>query len=431
MTAAMPQDPAHADAPLRPAPRRLMPWPKARRKWLPDFASRLIFGQPLAPTAAEWAQVQQALYQGDPAMDQVVDWMFDAGPRHAKPLFDQALQHGIDSLADPPEALRTFFALIDTPPAWLDRQQREDGVKAAHLTGHVSFFVLRDMALMGGYAYFNSMNQTLASSGSLRKDTAQRLGETGKWLNDVTEPGGLERFGQGFITTIRVRLVHALVRRNLGNKPDWDASAWGLPINQIDMLATYLAFGPVALMGGRLFGIPFRKHQADAVMHLWRYIGWLMGLDEHWLAQTEGDGLRKLYHTFLTHGLPDERIRQLGQALREEPLTRYLPELADKPRRLALKRRFLYHQHLSNSALILLPIQRRQLGLPMLIMPWYPALSAPLRFIKLGWIQLRGGATLERYRQHARQQQQTLLVGYFGEKTPDIIRPDTSHPAHL
>ena len=86
---------------------------------------------------------------------------------------------------------------------------------------------------------------------------------------------------------------------------------------------------------------------------------------------------------------------------------------------------------MSNSSLILLPRQRRQLGLPLWILPWYPAVSAPLRFVKLGWLQLRGGEVQERYRQKARQQQIDLLKTYFGNAAPDIIQPGTSHPAHL
>lgn len=423
--------PSSTDLKARPAPLRLMPWASARRKLIPDMVAKPIFGQPLAPTEAEWQRVQDALWQGDPAMDNLVDWLFAAGPRHAKPLFEQALEQGIDSIDNPPGPLREFFALVDRDPPWLDRSMLDQGALASHLGGKVGFYVLRDMALMGGYAYFNSLNQTLASSGSLRKNTSLRLGETGKWLNDVTEIGGMDRFSAGFKTTLRVRLVHSLVRRNLLNKPGWEADKWGLPINQIDMLATYLAFGPVSLLGSRLMGVPVRRQQSKSFMHLWRYIGWLMGVDEYWLAETEGDGLRKLYHTFLTHRLPDDKIRQLGQALREEPRTRPLPELAGRPRLARLKRWFIYQQHLSNSALILGLRQRRQLGMPLIILPWYPAISAPFRFLTLNYYAWRGGKALEDYAQRMRQVQRDLLVGYFGQQKPDIIRPAAGHPAHV
>ncbi len=412
-------------------PARLLPAALARTQWLPDSLSKRIFGAPLAPTAEEWQCVEAALWQGDAAMDAVVDWMFADRPGQRKALFDQALKNGIESLENPPEALTTFFAHVDTPPPWLDRDLLEQGARDSRLSGQVGFYVLRDMALMGGYALFNSMNQTLAGSGALRKETGLRLGETAKWTIDVTEPQGMDRFGVGFITTIRVRMVHALVRRHLHQKPDWEAEKWGLPINQIDMLATYLAFGPVSILGARLMGVPYSAKDARGLMHLWRYIGWLMGVDEQWLAKTEGDGLRKLYHTFLTHRLPDEKVRLLGVSLRDEPLTRHFPEHQAQPLRLRWKRWFAYQKHISNSSLILGPVQRWRLGIPMLALPWYPAISAPVRLIFLGFLKWRGGDALETYLQKSRQQQKALMAAYFEGGEQDIIKPKEDHPAHL
>ncbi|HET8706698.1 MAG TPA: oxygenase MpaB family protein [Pseudomonadales bacterium] len=426
--------------PETPAPRKIparaLPYGFARYKWLPDVISKLIFGAPLAPTKAEWDRVLNALWEGDKEMDKVVDWMFENNPRQSKALFEQALMHGIDSLENPPEVLKSFFAHIDTPPAWLDRQLAEKGVQVSRLPGEVSYFVLRDFALMGGYALFNSMNQTLASTGALGKQTAQRLAETGKWVCDVTTEQGMERFGPGFITTIRVRMVHALVRRNLKLKKDWEWDKWGLPINQIDMLATYLAFGPVQLLGSRLFGVYYSKAESEAFMHLWRYIGWLLGMDEQWLAITEGDGLRKLYHTFMTHRLPDEKITSLGMALRDEPIsenpvTKNTEIWKTHPRLAKWLQRFYYHRHISNSALFLGPIQRARLGIPLFALPWYPALSFLPRFLKVTYYKLRGGKTLQAYLDRNRKMQYEGVLTFFGEQESDIIRPQRGHPAHL
>ena len=228
-----------------------------------------------------------------------------------------------------------------------------------------------------------------------------------------------------------MRLVHALIRRQLQSRPEWQAETWGVPINQIDMLATYLAFGPVTLTGSRLFGVPVCKKESAAVLHMWRYIGWLSGLEEQWLVETEGDGLRKLYHTFLTHRLPDEKIRLLGQSLMREPLQRHLPGLENKPLRARLKRWYLYQLHLSNSSLILGPVQRYRLGLPLLTLPWYPLLSAPLRFCTLSWYRWRGGTALAKLAQRQRVQQQDLLRSYFNGREIDIIRPTAEHPARV
>lgn len=412
-------------------PRRALPPRRSRLKWLPDVIARPLFGAPLAPSAEEWRAVESALRHGDEPMDRVVAWMFEAGPRQAKALFEQALTQGISRVENPPAPLRDFFAHIDTPPPWLDRALLDEGARAAQMSGFVSFYVLRDMALMGGYAYFNSFNQVLAATGALHKDVGLRLGETGKWLFDVTETNGLDRFGAGFITTIRVRMVHALVRRHLRTRDDWDDATWGLPINQIDMQATYLAFGPVTLMGVRLFGVPVMPRDSRAAMHMWRYIGWLSGLDERWLALTERDGLRKLYHTFLTHRFPDDKVRLMGSALRDQPLSQPLPEMAGRPLLTRIKRAYLYQKHISNSSLILGPVQRWRLGIPFYAVPWYAALTAPFRFAAITWQRLRGRDSLARYVQTQRDAQRRLLESYFGAREVSIIRPPAGHPAHL
>lgn len=394
---------------LLAAPQRVEPDHVVQRRWIPDFVARLIFGAPLAPSRAEWARMLAALHEGDPLMDELVAWMMEARERRA--LFERALLHGIDS--DSPPALRRFFAHVDRVPPWLDRDLLAQGAQAAQWVGMAGFYVLRDMALMGGYVYFNSMNQTLAATGALSKNVALRLGETGKWLADAVAPEGLQRFGAGFVSTIRVRMVHALVRRSV--KRDWAEERWGTPINQIDMMATYLAFGPVALSGARLFGVPITPAEGRAAMHMWRYIGWLLGVDERWLAVGELDGLRKLYHASLTHRLPDDKVRMFGEALRDEPLTRSIQGVT-RPWLLRLVRRYQYAKHIANSALVLGPWQRYRLGVPMFALPWYVAISAPFRFVTLLWQRLRGERGRQAYLRRAKAEQEQLLASYLDDR---------------
>ncbi|MCG8313946.1 MAG: DUF2236 domain-containing protein, partial [Pseudomonadales bacterium] len=411
--------------------KRALPWKIAKMNWFPTPLANKVFGSPLAPSQSEWLEITEGLYKGDPTMDKVVDWMFANGPGKSKKLFDTALEKGIEELDNPPMELVEFFRKIETPPDWLDRQQLDAAIQPSHLYGGVGFFVLRDMALMGGYAYFNTMNQTLANAGALHKDTALRIGETGQWLYDVTEPQGMTRFGPGFISTIRVRLIHALVRRHLQSKAGWDKQAWGIPINQVDMLSTYLAFGPVNLSGVRLLGAPVKRQESKAIMHMWRYIGWLMGVDPQWLAVNEGDGLRKLYHTFLTHRLPDEKIRLMGEALKNEPLNRPIPGLDKYPTLTKWVQNYQYHMHLSNSALILGLNKRRQLGIPWYILPWYPLLSAPLRFLWQTFVRSRSEHSYNAYLSKNRLKQKQQLDLYFGNREKRLIQPDQEHPAHI
>lgn len=404
----------------RPTPQRVRPFEKTRVKtpgWL-----KLILGRELAPTRAEYDRVVDALWDGDPAMDKMLDWMYASDPALARRQFKQAMEEGIERVENPPEALKTFFRTVETTPAWVDRQLLDEGMRFIHGTGLASTYVLRDLALMGGYL-LSGFNQSLLMTGALNRGTAQRVAETGKWWMDCTTPGGLERFGEGFKTTLHVRLVHALVRRNLAARPDWDSAKWGLPVSQIDMVATYLGFSAVMLGGLRKLGLPVTPRESKAVMHLWSYACWLMGVEEKWLVFSERDAIVLLNHTFMTQSKPDDTSREMAIALANEPLERHFPSFQ------ALRRRLYYHQHLSVSRFFLGPDKMAQLGLPENILPWYPWLTLLPRFATYSLRHWLPGQRAEQERR-GRREQEDALASLFGDKTHGVIQPGANHPAH-
>lgn len=406
-------------------PTRVRPYAKTQ---MPTPAwQRLLLGRALSPSRDEYDAVVAALNDGDPAMDALVAWMVEFGPREARVLFEQALAGGIASVAAAPAPLRAFFATVDTPPAWLDPALVEDGIRFIHAAGLTAPIILRDLALMGGYL-LSGFNQALVLTGALSKGTSQRIAETGKWWLDCTEHGGLDRYGPGFRTTLHVRLVHALVRRNLSARSDWDASVWGLPLNQIDMAATYLGFCVVLLGGLRKLGIQATPRESRGVMQLWSYACWLMGVDAKWLRFSEIDGVVLLQHAMMTQSRPDQTSVELGRALSEEPLTRRwrgLPDWLQGP-----MQKLAYHQHLSVSRYFLTGEQFRQLGLPDGIHAWYPWLTLAPR--ALGYSARH---FVPRWRgeqeRRGRRAQRAALAQIFGDKPHDIIRPDAAHPAHV
>jgi hypothetical protein len=409
-----------AATPLRPAPGRVRPFAKTQAPtpaWL-----RLLIGRELAPSRAEYDAVVDALWDGDPAMDALVEWMFAYGPKEARALVEKAMHSGVGSIPDAPEPLRAFFRSVEQAPPWLDRALIDEAVHFIHGTGLTATYVLRDLALMGGYL-LSGFNQTLVLTGALNNGTSQRIAETGKWWMDCTDPGGLERFGDGFKSTLHVRMVHGLVRRNLAGKAEWNSAEWGLPLSQIDMAATYLGFSVVMLGGLRKLGVPVTPRESRAVLHLWTYACWLMGVDEKWLVQREADGVVLLNHTFMTQSRADWTSRELATALAQEPLERHYP-LFEKARR-----KLAYHQHLSVSRYFLGREKMGQLGLPQDIGPWYAWLSTPPRALNYSVQRflpaLRAG--LER---KGRAAQKAALDSLFGKREQGLIQPDQRHPAH-
>jgi len=89
---------------------------------------------------------------------------------------------------------------------------------------------------------------------------------------------------------VRVRLIHAQVRRLLLESGQWRPDAWGAPINQCHMAGTNLMFGVGVLDGLTRLGYRFKSVEREALIHLWRYAGYLLGVENELLIADEFEG---------------------------------------------------------------------------------------------------------------------------------------------
>lgn len=280
---------------------------------------KLMYGSDPHPTPAQMQDIERHMLMGDTLADAVVQMYKELPNGQGRKLVDQALEQGIECVDNPPQALTDLFAQVDDEPIWLDRDKLKLGCEVSRRVGPYGELVLRNMALMGGYLG-GAAAKPLVFTGQLDRMTPRRLVETGKFWMDVTTVGGLERNQDGFRSAVRVRLMHAQVRRMLLDSGKWN-SEWGHPLNQWDSMATILEFSSIFLTGLRAMGFLFSKREREAVIHLWRYIGFLMGVEERVLPANEEDSMRALYHVAATVCEPDEDTIKLGQSLAKAPPT--------------------------------------------------------------------------------------------------------------
>jgi hypothetical protein len=363
----------------------------------------VIRGNP-EPGPQRWQALGEGLMHGDPPADRLLEWMQAHGMRNAMPLFEQASRDGIASVAEAPAPLREFFGLVEHVPAWVRPELVEQGQRLFQRMGRTADFALRDGALMGGYQA-SAFNKTLILTGALNGGNARRVAETMQWVADCTLVGGLERGAAGYRSTLHVRLMHAMVRRSVSRRPDWNAAELGLPINQTDMAATYLGFCVVLLIIVRAMGVPVTPAEGRAEMHLWRYICWLMGVDERWLVDEERDGRILLYQMLLAQTPADETSVQLGRALMADCLREPWPT--------RWRARFESARHLSVTRLLVGSRGMQALGLPAGVVPWYPLLSAPFTLLFHLAYRLVPGGTL-RAQRYGRRVQEHLTRMRFG-----------------
>lgn len=252
-------------------------------------------------------------FEVDPLADAVVAELAPRPRAERDRLVERCLTEGIERV-DAPPSLVALFAELDRVPMWVDFSRVERGAEVILRAGILAGLVLGSYSLVAGYCS-PAGNKPLAFSGRLEEDAPRRLAETSRFVEAVLAPRGLARLGAGFACTVKVRLVHASVRRMLTASPRWRRDDWGAPVNQVDMAGTILLFSHVLMDGLEKLGFAFTREEREDVLHLWRYVAYLIGVRDELRVAThvEASDLWDLLTS--TQGPPDDDSRALACAL--------------------------------------------------------------------------------------------------------------------
>jgi hypothetical protein len=249
-------------------------------------------------------RLAQARHVGDPAADAVVAQFGGWRP----------LESGLDGGATT-AAIDALLAPLRDPPGWLDLDLADAGAVAYwRVGGLMLFFTLTYGSLAFGYQAADLV-RPLAATGRLERMAPRRLAETSRWVVAVTAPGGMHPGAEGWRASIRVRLVHALVRRHLQASPQWDPQ-WGVPISAAGGFATAIGgFFVVPVRAMRDLGVRFSPSELEAIAHLWRWIGFVMGVPEHLLPASAREAQERVDAALPHGGEPTEDSPRLMRAL--------------------------------------------------------------------------------------------------------------------
>lgn len=266
------------------------------------------------------------MWRGDDLADAFVADFATLGHGRGMRLLRQACRQGIDAVPDAPASLRALFAQLDATPAWVDLAAIDRDSEHIGRYTRQSGIVLGAASLVGGYA--NSVaSRPLAMTGRYVESAGARTIEVSSWLVEVSRTGGLERFSPGFELTVRVRVIHALVRAALRDDPAWDLPAWGLPICQSYLAYTLVEFCLIPLRGLRTIGAPYLPQEEAAAYARWRYLGHLLGIEESLLPATreEQERLEEIY--LLTRPPVADFCRDLVASINRDFLVAEIEEL--------------------------------------------------------------------------------------------------------
>ena len=271
------------------------------------------------------------MWQGDPLADAFVADFADLGHGRAMRMLRQACREGIHAVADAPASLKALFAALDDVPEWVDTRRIDRDSRYTSRYSLASGIVLGAASLVSGYAN-SAASRPLELTGRYVENAGARTIEVGSWLMAVNQPGGLERFSDGFELTVRVRIIHALVRADLARRADWDAAAWGVPICQAYVAYTLVEFTLIPLRAMQQIGAPYLPHEVDAAYARWRYLGHLLGISPELLPRDEAEQERLEEIYLLTRPVVDDYCRSLVASINREFL---VPEIEGVlPRRL-------------------------------------------------------------------------------------------------
>ena len=251
----------------------------------------------------------------DPGADAAVAALASRSAAEREAAIEAALTDGASMVPE----IDALVAAARAVPGWLDEARLLRAHEVFLRAGMLGGISLGLCSLVHGYAA-PAGNKPLAFSGRLKERADRRLAETGKFVTAVTEAHGLKPGALGWRSVLRVRLMHAQVRRLLLESGRWSFDDWSHPLNQHDMLATILLFSCVFIDGIRRLGVHVTAQEADDYQHLFRYVGELIGVEPALLPTTHAEAMRLAEVIRLTQGAPDEDSRELVRALIEGPL---------------------------------------------------------------------------------------------------------------
>jgi hypothetical protein len=162
-----------------------------------------------------------------------------------------------------------------------------------------------------------AISTVLAGTGRFVDGAVRRLNDTVNWTYQLYLTDSLTPGGGGFEHTGLVRAMHAYARKQHLERVGGDTSEFGAPINEIDMLRTWLDFTYVPYQGLVRLGWETTPDQVREIYAFWRVVGRLLGipadllegLNDHESSRETAEAIDSV------SGKPDDNSRALVHAL--------------------------------------------------------------------------------------------------------------------
>ena len=224
---------------------------------------------------------------GDPEADALVNAIAAADQEQQAEFIRAGMDEDAEALRSVPQEVREFFERISTPPEWFDSEVVYAGCRKFHaysdlfLTAFVTDIIVRGFTTL--------ISQSFFITGRLTDRGVRRLRQNIRHLLEIMMPGGLDRHGEGWKLSVRIRLVHARVRQQLLVSEDWDQEAHGMPLSAAHIALASCNFSGMMLWAAGRIGARLNDEERDSFMQIWRYTAWLMGVPDVLIFRDEAE----------------------------------------------------------------------------------------------------------------------------------------------
>ena len=239
---------------------------------------------------------------GDPDLDPIMEELSaELSPGDLHRFVAAGIEQNDEVLRIAPRSLRDFFRNLQEPP-WLYYEYFGPGVRAFHANVDLMLAAFVTGVLVEGFSTL--IAKSFRITGRVAT-TTRRLQQNNRHMMEIFYPAGLQRNGEGWKLSTRIRFVHTRIRGLLANSEDWNHEAWGTPISAAHLGFSISVFSKRLLDYSKMLGAKFNREEEQSVLAIWRYAGHLMGIPETILYKTGAEADKTCRIGYLCEPPPD------------------------------------------------------------------------------------------------------------------------------
>ena len=186
-----------------------------------------------------------------------------------------------------PKILQEFVDRMHVTPEWYNNDLAKKGSMAFLSNADLFLTAFVTGGIVEGFS--TGISKSFVTTGRIYEATTRRLRQNIRHLLEIQLPGGICPGGDGWKLTLRIRIIHAQIRRLINQSDEWDAARWGESVSAAHTALALTCFSLRVNNFAIRLGAKVTAEEQKEILDIWRYTGYLMGVPEEVLFTDEND----------------------------------------------------------------------------------------------------------------------------------------------